>query len=81
MNAYVRVSNELYDEFETAANKDIECEFSYLNDENEVNIKTKIVKLKNIEGTEYMDIEEGKSIRLDKIVSFNGLNTKVLNHY
>lgn len=81
MNEYVRVSNALYNEFETAANSDKECEVVYLNEEGKVSIKSKIVKFKNINGTEYMDVKDGVSIRLDKIVTFNGESTKNLNHY
>jgi len=78
---YVRISNELYHEFETAAKKDKECEFVYLDNNNEVSIKTKILQFTNINQEEYMAVKDGINIRLDKIVSFNGENTKILNHY
>ena len=81
MNEYVRVSNALYHEFETAANNNQECEVVYLNDDNKVSIKSKILKFKNINGTEYMDVKDGVTIRLDKIITFNGESTKNLNHY
>jgi len=81
MSKYIRISNELYNEFEAAAKKEKECEFTYLKNENECSLKSKIVKFMNINGSEYMDVECGERIRLDKIVLFNGENTKILNHY
>jgi len=81
MNNYIRISNELYNEFETAAKKNQECEFTYVNKNDELSIKSKITKFMNINGSEYMDVEDGTRIRLDKIVTFNGENTKILNHY
>lgn len=81
MSKYIRISNALYNEFEAAAKKEKECEFTYLENKDECNMKSKIVKFLNINGSEYMDVECGARIRLDKIVSFNGEDTKILNHY
>lgn len=82
MNNYVRISNELYKEFEKVFNKKEECELIYLNkSENKVSIKSRILKFLNIDGTEYMDVNDGTRIRLDKILAFNGEETKYLNHY
>ncbi|WP_072682321.1 hypothetical protein [Arcobacter sp. LA11] len=82
MNRYVRISNELFKEFEKIFKKEEECELVYLNNNNDkVNIKSKILEFLNIEGSEYMDTKEGTRIRLDKIVSLNGEDIKYLNHY
>ncbi|PLY07770.1 MAG: hypothetical protein C0625_04180 [Arcobacter sp.] len=81
MNGYVRISNELYHEFEMAAKRKQECELTFVDNKDEINIKTKIKKFDNIDGTEYMDTEDGNRIRLDRIVLFNGEETKEMNHY
>lgn len=81
MSKYIRISNALYNEFEAAAKKDKECEFTYVENADECSITSKIVKFMNINGSEYMDVEDGTRIRLDKIVTFNGEDTKILNHY
>lgn len=79
---YVRISNELFKEFEKAFKRNEECELVYFNkNKNKVSLKSKILKFLNIDGSEYMDTEEGTRIRLDKIVLFNGENIKYLNHY
>lgn len=82
MRNYVRISNELFKEFERALRKGQECSFIYLNKNNDkVSIKSKISKFLNIDGSEYMDTNIGERIRLDKIVTFNGDDTRYLNHY
>lgn len=82
MKNYVRISNELFKEFERALKKGQECSLVYLNNNNnKVSIKSKILKFLNIDGSEYMDIKNGERIRLDKIITFNGDETKYLNHY
>ena len=81
-NKYVRISNELFKEFEKVLKKKEECELVYLNNKNsKVNIKSKILEFLNIDGYEYMDTKEGQRIRLDKIVSLNGEDITYLNHY
>lgn len=82
INNYVRISNELFKELDKLCKRKVECELVYFNTNNdEVSIKSKILKFLNIDGSEYMDIKEGTRIRLDKIISYNGENTKYLNHY
>jgi len=82
MNRYVRISNELFKEFEKVFKKEEVCELVYLNNENnKVSIKSKILEFLNIDGSEYMDTKEGTRIRLDKILSLNGEDIKYLNHY
>ncbi len=82
LNRYVRISNELYKEFEKVFKRKEECELVFLNKENhKVSIKSKILKILNIDDSEYMDTTTGTRIRLDKIVSLNGEDIKHLNHY
>ena len=79
---YVRVSNELFKEFDKLFKKEVEFELVYLNHDNDkVSTTSKISKFLNIDDAEYMDIKEGTRIRLDKILSYNGKSTKTLNHY
>lgn len=82
MNNYVRVSNELFNEFNRALKKGQECSVVYLNKNNDkVSIKSKIAKFLIVDGSEYMDTKIGERIRLDRIIKFNGDETKYLNHY
>jgi hypothetical protein len=82
INNYVRISNELFKEFDKLCKRKEECELVYFNNSNDkVSIKSKILKFLNIDGSEYMDVQEGNRIRLDKIISYNGEDTKSLNHY
>ena len=81
-NKYVRVSNELYKEFEKVFKRKQECKLTYLNKNNKrVSIKSKILDFLNIDGAEFMDTNIGKRIRLDKVVSLNDEDIKYLNHY
>ncbi len=82
INSYVRISNELFKEFEKVFKKKEECELVFLNKNNDkVSIKSKILEFLNIDGSEYMDTNIGTRIRLDKIVSLNGEDIGYLNHY
>lgn len=79
--SYVHVSSDLYKEFEKAAKKDVDCEIIYLNKKGEITLNSKIIDLKNVNNSEFMETEDGSVIRLDKIIEFNGLETSKLNHY
>lgn len=82
MNSYVRVSNELFKEFDKLFKNKEECELVFFNEKNhKESIKSKILKLLNIDGAEYMDTNVGKRIRLDKVISINGEDVEPLNHY
>ena len=49
MNSYVRVSNELFKEFDKIFKRKEECELVYFNNSNDkVSIKSKILKFLNI---------------------------------
>lgn len=82
MNSYVRVSNELFKEFDKLFKKKEECELVFLNNNNnKESIKSRILDFLNIDGSEYMDTNTGARIRLDKVISINGEDIKYLNHY
>lgn len=82
MDGYIRISNELFREFNKIFKKDEECELTYLNSCNEKVCSTsKILNFLNVADSEYMDINDGTRIRLDKIISLNGEDIKYLNHY
>lgn len=82
VNSYVRISNELFKEFDKLCKRKEECDLVYFNKSNDkVSIKSKILNFLNVDGSEYMDVKEGSRIRLDKIISYNGEDTKYLNHY
>jgi len=81
INGYVRISNELYSEFEKIFKRKEECQLTFLNNNDKVSIKSKISKFLNINGSEYIDTSIGTRIRLDKIVTLNGEHTKCFNHY
>lgn len=82
INRYVRISNELYKEFEKVFKRKEECELVFLNKDNDkISIKSRILDFLNIDGSEYMDTTTGTRIRLDKIISLNGEDVKYLNHY
>ena len=81
MKRYIPISCNLYDEFESAAVKKAECDITYLDNDKEKTVKTKIINFKSFEREEFMIIENGKNIRLDRVVAFNGKPTKALNCY
>jgi len=82
LDKYVRISNELYREFDKIFKRKEECQLTFLNDEDEqISIKSKISKFTNINGSEFMDINDGMRIRLDKIIALNGQYTKDFNNY
>ncbi|TLP39143.1 hypothetical protein [Arcobacter arenosus] len=81
MNRYVNVSNELYEVFEDAAVKHEECDIVYKDDKKQKELHSKVVDIKNVNLQEFIEMEDGTVIRLDKIVEFNGNQTKALNRY
>lgn len=81
MNRYVNVSTELYEVFEKAAVEHIECDIVYKDNKKEKELHAKVLDIKNVNLQEFMEMEDGTVIRLDKIVEFNGNDTKSLNRY
>jgi len=81
MRNYIPVSCALYDEFEAAATKKQDCEIVYLEQEEEKLVKTKIIDFKNYDKFEFMVLQDGTKVRLDRVLSFNGSDTRSLNHY
>lgn len=82
LDRYVRISNELYREFDKIFKRKEECQLTFLNDDNDqISIKSQISKFSNINGSEFLDTSDGMKIRLDKIVALNGQYTKDFNNY
>lgn len=81
MNRYVNVSNDLYEVLEDAAIKHKECDIVYKNNKKECELHAKVKDLKNVNLQEFLELEDGTVIRLDKIVEFNGNETRELNRY
>lgn len=81
MNKYVQVSYEMYEMFEKAVKKAKEYEITFLDNKGEVTLNSKIVDLRSVSNKEFIEIEDGTVIRLDKVLAFNGQNTNTLNQY
>ncbi|RXJ91542.1 hypothetical protein CRV01_00165 [Arcobacter sp. CECT 8983] len=81
MNSYVQVSCDLYGMFEEAVNKSVDCEITFLKEKKEVTVTSKIVDIRNVCNSEFMETSDGTVIRLDKIVEFNGIPTDNINYY
>lgn len=81
MNNYVQVSSDLFEVFEKAANENANCEITYKDNKAEVTLNSKILEIRNVNNSEFMEVDNGTVIRLDKIVEFNGEPTSKLNHY
>ncbi|RXK01646.1 MULTISPECIES: hypothetical protein [Arcobacteraceae] len=81
MNNYVQVSCDLYDMFEEAASNSVNCEITFLKEKEEVTVTSKIVDIRNVSNSEFMETADGTVIRLDKIVEFNGRATADINYY
>lgn len=81
MNNYVQVSNDLFEVFEKAANTKTDCEITYKDKKAQVTVNSKILEIRNVNNSEFMEVDNGAVIRLDKIVEFNGELTSKLNHY
>lgn len=79
-NDYTPISCAYYDEFEAAAVKRIDCEIIYLEDEEERTINAKVIDFKTIEKQEFMILDNALKIRLDRIISFNGLKPSDKNY-
>jgi len=51
LDGYVRVSNELYREFEKIFKRKEECQLTFLSDNDQISIKSTISKFTNINGS------------------------------
>ncbi|RXK06661.1 hypothetical protein [Halarcobacter bivalviorum] len=81
MNNYVQVSCDLYNMFEEAANNKVDCDITFVKEKEEITVSSKIVDLRNVNNSEFMETADGTVIRLDKIVEFNGKPTADINYY
>ncbi|WP_417334323.1 hypothetical protein [Halarcobacter sp.] len=67
--------------FEEAASNSVNCEITFLKEKEEVTVTSKIVDIRNVSNSEFMETADGTVIRLDKIVEFNGKPTADINYY
>ncbi|AXH13565.1 hypothetical protein [Halarcobacter bivalviorum] len=81
MNNYVQVSCDLYNMFEEAANNKVDCDITFVKEKEEITVSSKIVDLRNVNNSEFMETADGNVIRLDRIVEFNGKPTADINYY
>lgn len=65
------------DQLEAAAVLKKDCRLEILKDGNTVEVSGKIRDIFTLKGAEYLLMEEGPSIRLDLIVSFNGIPNNI----
>lgn len=76
---YIPVACHFYDELESAAVKKTLSTIIYLDNGNEQTIEDYVVDFKNLNKEEFAVLKSGLEIRLDKIISFNGLFAKNYN--
>ena len=77
---YTPISCAFYDEFEAAAVKRIECTIVYKDEKEEKTIKAKVLDFKTKDKQEFMVLDNGLKIRLDKILLFNNLSPEDKNY-
>lgn len=70
---YVPISCSFYDYLEEAATLGISSKIEYLNNNSVVQLESKIQTLVIKDKIEYMVLVDRQSIRLDRIISFNGI--------
>lgn len=71
---YQPIACGLYDRLEELATLRKECEIVYLDEGNqECKLTDRITGLKSFQGAEYLSTSTGTTIRLDKLISVNGI--------
>lgn len=73
MEEYTPVPCNFYDQLEAFATLGTPCEIRFLQDGRPVIVKGKITDLYTRESVEYLKMDNGMEIRLDKITSVNGI--------
>ena len=73
-NKYQTVSCHFYDELEALAVKKVLSNITYLENENEINVEDLIVDFKTKNKEEYLILNNGTQIRLDKIKKINDMS-------
>jgi len=73
---YIPIACHFYDELESAAVKRTLNTIVYLDENIEKTIEDYVVDFKTLNKEEFAVLKSGQKIRLDKIVSFNGLKAK-----
>ena len=72
-NKYHAISCHFYDDLEVLAVKKIIAKITYFENENEMTIEDLIVDFKTKNKEEFLILENGTQIRLDKIIKINDL--------
>lgn len=74
---YLPIACTFYDELEAAAVKKIVSAIVYKENNETINIESRVIDFKTLNKEEFMILENGLSIRLDKIISFNGIKSQM----
>jgi transcriptional antiterminator Rof (Rho-off) len=71
---YIPISCESYDQLEELAVKKTCCNISYFDKNNiELTMKSQIINFITKDKEEFLVLEKGTKIRLDKVISVNGI--------
>ena len=73
MEEYTPVPCGFYDQLEAFATLGTPCEIRFLRDERPAAVKGKIKDLYTREGAEYLKMDNGMELKLDKITGVNGI--------
>ncbi|MBE7172715.1 MAG: hypothetical protein INR73_19210 [Williamsia sp.] len=73
MEEYKPVPCDFYDQLEAFSTMGTACEIRFLLDEHPVEVKGRIVDLYTREKVEYLKMDSGLEMRLDKIIHVNGI--------
>jgi len=77
---YIPISCAFYDELEAAAVKKIPSLIEYTHENNIKSVKGVVVDFKTFIKQEFLILDNKQEIRLDKIISFNGLKPSDKNY-
>lgn len=77
---YTAVSCAFYDEFEAAAVRRIECTIVYKDENREKTVRARVIDFKTEDKQEFIILDNGQKIRLDKILLFNDLSPEDKNY-
>lgn len=77
---YTPISCAFYDELESAAVKRSNNTIVYKDENEEKTIEAKVIDFKNINKEEFMLLDNELMIRLDKIITFNGMKPDIYDN-
>lgn len=74
MSDYKPISCDFYDELEAAALRRLSNEIVYLNEQGvETLVSGVVITLKTLNKEEFLTLDSGLTIRLDRLISLNGI--------